>query len=626
MAAAGEAIMSDALKSKDLVELFGIYRAEWLSDALFRLFSRPSYFPELETDRPCVLVGGRGTGKTTVLRCLSYEGRLALDGVHAAKVGQWPYYGFYYKVNTNSVRAFQGEELTERQWQKLFAHYLNLILCGRIVEFLEWYGSISPTSPRLPPHICIETAESLFCDSASSQEELVASIQRGIRRFEAWVNNIDPDNLPGLSMQQVVIDALCQEVLRLPQFSGKRLFFIIDEFENLLDDQQAVVNSLVKHCGPGYTFKIGVRELGWRRRSTLNSNEQLQSPADYERIDINERLDGEQFVKFATEVCSLRAIERFPSGLDIEAMLPGLSVEEEARLLGVDAKARETLDELEATAPECVELAADLKPFELALIQYWSRTQKQPLADLVLDRHQNPEVWKQRYHNYRVPLLFTLRGSRPGPRKYYAGWQTFTLLAGNNIRYLLQLVGEALRLQREDGKPADGEPIRPLVQTQAAISVGGKNVKELEGLGVHGAQLTRLVLSLGRLFEMLALEPEGKRPEITRFFLPEDEPLGEVDELLRSAVMHLALVRRVSSQRTDLDLKAYDYAVHPIFAPFFGFSHRDMRKIRLSPTDIQRLMQDPKRAIKEIVRSNDRSGDAPLPDQLRLFENFYGRD
>lgn len=618
--------MSDSIKSKDLVELFGIYRAEWLSDALFKLFSQPSYFPELETPRPCVLEGGRGTGKTTVLRCLSYEGRYALNGPEGEQVDRWPYFGFYYKVNTNSVRAFQGEELTERQWQKLFAHYLNLILCGRVVEFLEWYRTVSPGGMELPTNLCSDLAESLYCDPATTQAELLISIQRGVNRFEGWVNNIDPDNMPGLSMQQVVIDTLCNAVLDLPQFAGKQLFFIIDEFENLLDDQQAVVNTLVKHCGPGYTFKIGVRELGWRRRSTLHDNEQLQSPADYERIDIDQRLDGDQFEKFATEVCRLRAIERFPDGLDLEAMLPSLSTEEEAKLLGVDAKAREMLDELEKASPEDVGLVKDVRPLELALIQYWSRTQKQPLAEVVADWHLNRDAWDRRYHNYRVPLLFTLRGSRPGTRKYYSGWRTFTLLAGNNIRCLLQLVGEALRLQREDGKPADGEEIRPLLQTRAAVSVGGKNVRELEGLGVHGAQLTRLVLSLGRLFETLALEPELRRPEITRFFFPEDEPLGEVDELLHAAIMHLALVRRVSSQRTNLDLKAYDYAVHPIFAAFFGFSHRDMRKIRLSPSSIQKLMQDPKRAITEIVGESNLNSDAPLPDQLRLFENFYGRD
>jgi hypothetical protein len=607
-------------------ELFGIYRAEWLKDTIYRLFSQPSYFPELETARPCLLEGGRGTGKTTVLQCLSYEGRLALDGGDTERVKDWPYYGFYYKADTNSVRAFQGDELTPRQWQKLFAHYLNLILCGRVAEFLDWHQGCVAVAAPLSTQLCLDTAESLFCDPASTPRELAASIERGIKRFEAWVNNIDPNKLPPLSMQGVALEHLCKAVLELPQFDGKRLFFIIDEFENLLDDQQAVVNTLVKHCGPGYTFKIGVRELGWRHRSTLNPNEQLQSPADYERINIEERLDGEQFASFAAEVCRLRASERFPDGLDLEGMLPSLSVEEEAKLLGVDAVARATLDQVEKVDPSLVTQLADATPLELALISYWSRSKKLALAKVVEERSSDPDAWDNRYHNYRVPLLFTLRAGVPGIRKYYAGWRTFTLLAGNNIRYLLQLVGEALRLQRQDGQPADGEPIRAVIQTHAAISVGHKNVKDLEGLGVHGAKLTRLVLSLGRLFETLAQKPEGRRPEVTRFTLPDDEPLGEIEPLLQAAVMHLALVRRVSSQRTDLDLKAYDYAVHPIFAAFFGFSHRDMRKMELKPAQILQLMQDPTRAIREILGRAGAAADTPLPDQLRLFEAFYGSE
>ncbi len=87
--------------SQQLSHLFGGYRAEWLKGQLFELFTEPTYFPELETSRPCILVGGRGTGKTTVLRGLSYEGQFALHGEEANKIKELSYYGFYYRVNTN---------------------------------------------------------------------------------------------------------------------------------------------------------------------------------------------------------------------------------------------------------------------------------------------------------------------------------------------------------------------------------------------------------------------------------------------------------------------------------------------------------------------------------------------
>src|ERR1017187_2508691 len=93
-----------------LSELFGSYKAEWLRDYVFDLFTEPSYFPALMTPRPCILLGGRGTGKTTVLRGLSYEGQFAIGGRDTAKIRDWPFYGFYYRVNTNRVAAFRGGE------------------------------------------------------------------------------------------------------------------------------------------------------------------------------------------------------------------------------------------------------------------------------------------------------------------------------------------------------------------------------------------------------------------------------------------------------------------------------------------------------------------------------------
>lgn len=614
---------------ESLTDPFGIYRAEWLKDALFKLFTKPAYFPELETPRPCVLVGGRGTGKTTVLRCLSYDGRFELDGHDADTIPNWPYYGFYYRVNTNRVTAFRGDELTDRQWQRVFAHYLNLVFCGQVAEFLNWHAAHAPTPAELPVAVCQEVADSLYLDPANDQAELLQSINRGRRRFEAFLNNLDPSALPQLSLQGQAIDDLCQAVLELPAFLGKNLFFIVDEFENLLDYQQVVLNTLIKHCGAYYTFKVGVRDLGWRKRSTLNENEQLISPADYERIDIEQRLEGDQFVAFAADVCNLRAqgSKDFPTGLDVARILPALSLEEEAELLGVREHAGRIIRHVEVECPNWLEEAKAMSPLDLSVLDFWARSQDTSVAAVFDERRREPKAWEDRLGNYRFTVLFTLRRRRAGIRKYYAGWRTFTLMAGSNIRYLLELVGQALLLQRRNETSVVGDPISPELQTRAATLVGRKNLSELEGLSVHGAQLTKLLLGLGRVFEVLASEPEGHTPEVTQFTLPEDAPLGDAGKLISAAVMHLALVRTVANKRMDLDLKGYDYAVHPIFAAFFVFSFRKKRKLRLTPSQLMALVKEPKTGIRQILRQNNRGDDDyPLPDQLRLFEGFYEAD
>lgn len=610
---------------RSVAEAFGVYRAEWLRDAVYQLFTKPAYYPELETHRPCILVGGRGTGKTTVLRCLSYDGKFKLEGRDSARVAAWPYYGFYDRVNTNRVTAFSGEELSPETWVRVFAHYMNLTMCGQVLTFLEWYKRQVPDAALLDRLTCESVAESLHIPAATTQTELEESIRRGRRRFEAFLNNLDRENIPLLSLQGQPVDDLCRAVLDLPDFEGKNLFFIIDEFENLLDDQQEVLNTLIKHSGESYTFKIGVKELGWRRRSTLNPNERLQSPADYELIEISRRLEGDNFARFAEDVCRLRAGDAgdLPDARNVYDFLVGLSVEEEANLLGVSDASSRIRRRINSAYPSLAVPLADVRDFEVYFIDYWARSQGVEIPDVLRERSDNPTSWAERLNNYSVATLFTIRSGRAGIRKYYCGWRTYLKMADGNIRFILQLLGEAFLLHERSGHDLNTD-IAPDVQTYAAQEIGRRNLSDLEGLSVRGAQLTKLLLGLGRVFEVFARDSSGHAPEVTQFYLPEDVSLGRSEEVLQAAVMHLALVRMVSSKRGDFDLKSYDYAVHPVFSAFFVFSHRKKRKVRLTPSQILGLIEEPRTFIRQILRQHGRTHEYPLPEQMQLFEGFYG--
>jgi hypothetical protein len=619
----GPPFMSEAPENANRDDPFGLYRAEWLGHDLFQLFKKPNYYPELETARPCVLVGGRGTGKTTVLRCLSYDGRYELENSEPAKVNDWAYFGFYHRVNTNRVTAFRGEELNDSQWIRAFAHYVNLLLCGQVLNFLHWYYELFPDAPKLPADVCQNIAESLFIEECSTTDTLRSGTDRALRRFEGFLNNIDSAELPTLSVQGRPVDELCSALQKLEPFSGRSFFFIIDEFENYLSYQQEVMNTLIKHCGTSYTFKVGMKDLGWRKRSTLNPDEQLISPADYELIDISQRLEGDLFEQFASEVCNLRAARTpdFPTGVDIQRIFPALSIDDEAKLLGVDEYRPKILDRA-TTEGVAGDALKNIPTLELYFVDYWADSQKKSLCEVLAERGAEPESWRDRYNNYKVAILFTIRAGKPGLTKYYSGWDTYVRLADANIRYLLELINQARKLHERSGG-TDGEEISPEVQTKAAQLLGRKNISELEGLSVQGAQLTKLLLGLGRVFEVLAQKPQGHSPEYNQFHLSEDAPLGQALPLLNSAVMHLALVRTVSNKRMDADPKSYDYSVHPIFAPFFVFSHRRKRKIRLTPHQLLALVEEPKATTRQILRQFGKDPDGALPDQLQLFESYY---
>lgn len=613
-----------------LIELFGSYKAEWLNDkTLFDLFTEPDYLPELTINRPCVLIGGRGTGKTTALRGLSYEGRLYLNARDAGPtVASWPYYGIYYRVNTNRVTAFQGPEVSEERWIRIFGHYMNLLLCELTLRFLDWY-EVHAGPVRLGPSALQRVADSLHLGAIDDRRDLAMRLDSHRIRFEAYVNNVGQATWEELSMQGAPIDLLFESLRAAPEFSSQSFFFLIDEYENFLPYQQRSINTLIKQSAPLYAFKIGVKELGLRQRTTLNPEEQLNHPADYVRINLADRLADGDFEQFARRVCEERLSrviiegeQIFPS---IDRLLPGISEDEEALRLGVEDSVGPFRAGLEDAVPD----GPRLSPLQLYLVLYWAEAHQADSVALYREWRDDPTNWETRFGNYKHALLYTIKRRKRGIRKYYAGWRVFTELAGGNIRYLLALVDQSLRLEVQASQeiPAAVSVDR---QTTAAQEVGRSGLADLEGLTVHGAQLTRLLLGLGRVFQLMASEAERHAPEVNQFHVLRaaggDAAVdAAADELLHAAVMHQALVRAPGSKPADeADTRAYDYSVHPIYSAFFVFSYRRKRKMQIEPSDIVEMAHDPSAGIRRVLARSGRVeiGD-DLPEQLHLFESYY---
>jgi hypothetical protein len=609
--------------------IFGLYKAEWLDEHLMRLFAEPTYFDELQTSKPCVLIGGRGTGKTTVLRGLGYE--LALQRLESRDPRNLPFIGLYHRVNTNKTSAFKGPELQEAQWERLFAHYINLTFCLLILRYVAWLKERAELQISLSPIALERTRVSLNLEKCESFEQLLARTDIALIAFEAALNNIADAVPSNLSMQCAPVDILTEVLAEVPAIKGKQFFFLLDEYENYENYQQRVLNTFLKHSNNYYTFKIGVRELGWRERVTLNAHEQLRHPADYVRIDISERLRADVFESFAREVCNsrLRIALKDAVPLDIRELLPSLQLNDEIRLLGGGA----LVDRLQASSTLSAEtrrLIDELSFVERYFVAYEVLEAGSQLEDVVDAIRRDPRKWKVHCENHIFASLFTIRRRKRGIRKYYCGWDVFVRLADGNIRFLIELVHASLL--KSDPDLDSLIPISPELQTIAAQEVGSKNVAELEGLSVDGARLTKLLLGLGRVFQVMAENPSGHAPEVNQFELSDrsaDTHTGRIredaDKLLTQAVMHMALVRQPGNKLADeSDIRDFDYMIHPIFAPFFVFSQRKKRKLRLSSSDLLGLVSDPHKVIRSILENQHRDlEDDDLPDQLRLFESFY---
>jgi len=517
--------MNNSEKLKKLNELFGSYRAEWLKGKIYQFFTEPSYFIELKGNRPCILQGGRGTGKTTVLKGLSYQGQFALHNNDINEFDKLDFIGIYHRANTNHVRAFVGGDVSEENWQKIFGHYFNLIICREILLFIYWHQKLAQSDVMLSSHSCRLIAKSMKIDiECNNLEQLLEHSENQIYEFQSAINNIyDRNSFPNLSMPGDPIKLITEHTISLKQFENKTFYILLDEYENFENNQQQLLNTLLKHNTEFFTFKIGVRELGWRVKHTLNTQELLHDPADYVLISIERKLtEKSYFDEFAKNVCQSRLEQLFNEEnsdykYSIEKSLSSISMEEEAIELGVENS--DLMKEYEKIPPSKQTILKDLSPLYKFFISYWAKYHNMTIENAILDYQKNIPKWNTRYDNYKYEMLFKIRKNKIGIMKYYSGWTTYTKLANGNIRYLMELVYRAYEKHLSDDHDLKTS-VDAKLQTLAAQEVGRKNLMELEGLWKNGAQLTRLLLVFGKIFNVLAREGGANRPEVNQFTFP----------------------------------------------------------------------------------------------------------
>jgi hypothetical protein len=607
-------------------DLFGSFRAEWLRDDIYKLFSEPAYFAHLLGNKSCVLMGGRGSGKTTVLRCLSYEGQSALG---RQSWNSPEHVGIYYRVNTNIVTAFDGPELSADEWRRLFGHFLNLTVCGELAKYISWYASKNETCD-LSNASLDKVGLALGLGRTNSVSQLLQEISEAFTLLELYINNLGSSR-PTVSQLQSPITQFLNELKKVDGHAGVSFHVILDEYENLLDYQQQIVNTLIKHSGDNCYFKIGVRELGWRIHTTLNENETLISPADYELINIEDRLKDD-FNNFARTVCESRLKSNEGSvgpHLGLDSLLPALSTIQEAEKLGVSKRVTQIRKDMRDSHLASSNVLSQ-HDFTLYVFHELNKGSIGSTISDIEDYANKKQAAVEKYHNHSHALLFSLSDRGSAITKHYCGHETFARIANKNIRFYMQLVHESIVQQLSADKDLS-QSIDCESQTLAARRVGLNYLRELEGATARGSHLSKLILGFGRFFQILAANPLGAAPECNQFFLKDSgeatpkEQQDEAARLLTDAVMHLALVRSPGTKlSTESDTRAWDYSPHPIFSPYFNYSSRRKRKIGISDVDLILMSKSPQPTIKKLLGQNRQHlADADLPRQMSMFDEFF---
>lgn len=615
-----------------LSDLFGDYRAEWRGELFRSHFIRPPYQRDLEALRPCFLFGGRGTGKTTVLRSMRFDTQVQDD----AGAGR-AYLGIYVRVNKNRVRAFEGAALTLDTWARAFAHYFNLLVASELSKLMQWLESSEGWAPFSLDELTVmygafglASGLDRTANVSSFQHMLLQSIQG----LEIYVNNPLSVAPPIFSMAEAPLRAIAEVISHRLEFRGRCVYCCIDEYENLTDYQQSVVNTYIKHAEPPLSYKIGTRYNGIKTNNTWGDNlDQIRYPDDYNEIHIDKHASQDAFlVNVIERRLDLARQAKIPVPQRASDFLPGYSQREEAHELG---SAMKTTQVLKAVAKE----KADVRNWVASLgndayfLAYCAEMDGQSIGDAAKRWFKSRPALRTRMNNYGYASLFWLSRGHKGAthRKFYCGSDTFLALAAGNVRYMLELIDTSVGLlsasssRRKVGKVAEIS-VSQKDQTESAKLVGKRRLDQLESQSERGPELRRLVLILGKVFFEFARSAMGHSPERTTFVLSgASSAKKEVSDLLRNGVAHLAFEAAPRTKATsDTEIRDEEYRLHPIFAPFFEFSHRRKRRVTFPAEVLQGLTRKrPSAVIRALLREEEQAPVEDLPLQLALFEKFF---
>lgn len=613
-------------------------RAEEFDQDVWSTYVLPLYFPRLglhEARKSHVLQGGRGCGKTALLRYLSYQSQFSPTRIGIPATA-FQTIGLYLKADSTYFSGFTGYGENEQRWRDIFEHALCLALAEQIVGAVK---AINCTSERLKRYDHLSKLK--FNDAV--QGFVGESVPPDLSGFEKWLRqqrqslsrwfkNFDATPPPTLLPLKGFLSALIEELrTKLPYLTTSVFAVYVDEYENLLDYQQQFVNTMIKGGEPPLIFHVAMKPNGMRTRQTIGT-ESIQEIADYRLIPLDDylkpsfglfcaelfffRLINEaglleeqtpvQLTQLRDQEClALRATPEYQkSVLDkIAKILPGQKYSEVAAEVLSDSTLRRRWDMIvsEALTNEGVQLKPDVfhdrafpeeSVVNAALLHQRSKRSKEVLDEFTKLRQGKPSKYRTSdwTHHFLVgTLLLMYLPMRQKPCPIYAGFDAFVQLSGISVRHFLELC----HLSIGDAAPRDTlEQFTLPVKTQAeaAVRASRRFRSEVSAFGDQGNRLLALVNLLGKLFRLSHGRYSQSEAERTHFSIVGEELTPAAESVLKEALKWSVLFEVPETKVKGNRYESSDYVLNPIYAPFFGLSYNKGRKLEMPSAEAETML------------------------------------
>lgn len=620
--------------------------------------------------RPVFLIGGRGTGKTMVLKFLSLEMQLKDFIKHTLPQSKSPeelsqnemkdflktrnFLGIYLRFKTTEYDQFKGD------FSQLFIPYLSTKVAEQIFKALRTFRSSELISVGQEMEITKFFLKQIKEPEAKAEcnfdgvlyfiRETLLPLYEVILEKKSY-SSIDEIKkgfcIPVILAKRVFFELPDFIFKNLDFLRGKNLFILLDELEYLNDYQTQCIGELIKSSDEtSVIFKIGSRYMP-QRVPVGESSEVLQEPHDFRVINITDALNSAHsgrkgdYSRLVKNILNKRLMKsdffRNLGITDMEQLFPNLPIEQEAlELVGGREKHWKKFRNYLQSSKTSEEISETIDYFrhsanpimeKLNMLLYYRGRSPQEIKKMMEEylRGEN-DVYANLYQKNALNLLFQLCSDYRSEKKY-CGIDVFIHLSSGIIRNAIEICNQALNTAYNYGyNPSLEKTIEVAYQ-----DIGAKNHAQLQYddipriSGNLGLDVQDFINQIGTIFWALHEDRYLVEPEPTHFETDYSGITGKAKEVFDATVRHSYI-----QKKPPMDPKSYgetrkaDFLINRVFAPYFEISYRVRGRTFIQSPEICILItgndMEKKRVRKAIIKENSRKRRDDFGIQRRLID------
>ncbi|OWK37935.1 hypothetical protein [Fimbriiglobus ruber] len=267
---------------------------------------------------PMLILGGKGSGKTHLMRYLSYSlqkirhPQSIIDGILADR-----YLGIYMRCGGLNSGRFQDKGRSPEAWAGIFSYYMDIWLAQIVIGIVRDALRDSSELQAGEAEACSRIWQLFEAQSEAQPEtleqlgKLLNNIQNGI---DHQVNNCA---ITG-ALDVIIRSTRGKLVFGIPRVVAscfpclkECLFvFLIDELENLSEEQQKYINTLIREKEPPCSFKVGAKLYGVKTYRTYSADEENKEGSEFETVWLDEWMrSSDRYELFAKRLIAKRLHE-----------------------------------------------------------------------------------------------------------------------------------------------------------------------------------------------------------------------------------------------------------------------------------------------------------------------------